>query len=168
MSSNKAKKKAQILLRNGRIHLDNWEIGFLKNVLKISRLSKKQIDKVYSIFSKYHTQQWESYAEYLKSNEWQKIRRKKLKSTNYKCEICGKKATEVHHIKYVIWGTEENQHLQSLCHQCHLKFHKDKPKKDIKRLEFRIFKRKKEWIPWIYYSKPKRFRFIDGKWVQVS
>ena len=41
------------------------------------------------------------YREYLKSDAWKRKRYVVLKRDNWKCQICGDKATQVHHLKSV-------------------------------------------------------------------
>lgn len=62
------------------------------------------------------------------SAEWRTMRVRALMRDHYSCQICGARATEVHHL---IELNEENvkdirislnlRNLQSLCHDCHTK-----------------------------------------------
>ena len=63
----------------------------------------------------------EYYREYLKSDAWQRKRYVVLKRDNWKCQYCGAKATEVHHLKYAKYqiGKEPIDWLVSLCSPCH-------------------------------------------------
>lgn len=61
----------------------------------------------------------QKYYDYLESDDWFMIREAKLKSVDYKCEICGSVATQCHHINYVNLYNEDNDDLQALCWQCH-------------------------------------------------
>ena len=65
------------------------------------------------------------YREYLKSDAWQRKRYVVLKRDNWKCQYCGAKATEVHHLKYAKYqiGKEPIDWLVSLCKPCHEKQH---------------------------------------------
>ena len=65
------------------------------------------------------------YAEYLKSDEWQRKRYVVFKRDNWKCQYCGAKATEVHHLKYAKYqiGKEPIKWLVSVCSPCHRKQH---------------------------------------------
>ena len=65
------------------------------------------------------------YAEYLKSDEWQRKRYVVFKRDNWKCQYCGAKATEVHHLKYAKYqiGKEPIKWLVSVCRPCHRKQH---------------------------------------------
>ncbi len=63
---------------------------------------------------------YSSYKEYLKSDDWKKIRDRKLKKWP-ECILCGKKAEVVHHVKYdpaALLGLRAHV-LASLCHRCH-------------------------------------------------
>ena len=66
---------------------------------------------------------WNTYEEYLCSWQWQD-KRKIVLSVKPNCDICGKKATTVHHKNYERVGQEKMKDLQSLCYQCHLRIHK--------------------------------------------
>lgn len=62
-----------------------------------------------------------NYGAYLRSPEWQNIRRRKLAAVVYDCECCGHQATQVHHRDYrprVLSG-EDLSPLVALCRQCH-------------------------------------------------
>ncbi len=62
------------------------------------------------------------------SAEWRAMRIRALMRDHYSCQICGARATEVHHLTEL---NEENvkdrnislslSNLQSLCHDCHTK-----------------------------------------------
>jgi hypothetical protein len=65
-----------------------------------------------------------SYAKYLESPTWRKIRRAALERDGYLCRACGKKATVVHHIRYPKkLGEERMSWLYSLCRPCHDRIH---------------------------------------------
>jgi len=72
---------------------------------------------------------WKTYDEYLLSSTWKKIRKKILKRDDYKCQICGKPANEVHHKRYRKWGEENEDDLIAICKTCHEAKHKEKKKK---------------------------------------
>ncbi len=59
------------------------------------------------------------YNEYLLSKWWKRKRVQKLKSTEWKCERCGEKATQVHHKHYRSLWKEKNSDLESICAACH-------------------------------------------------
>ena len=65
------------------------------------------------------------YREYLKSDEWKRKRYVVLKRDNWKCKLCGDKATQVHHLKYARHqiGKEPIDWLISICKPCHEKQH---------------------------------------------
>jgi hypothetical protein len=65
-----------------------------------------------------------SYADYLKSHQWSKIRRRVLKRAEWRCEVCGQQtATSVHHRSYrreVLLGHKEyDNFLVATCVDCH-------------------------------------------------
>lgn len=66
------------------------------------------------------------YEEYLKSPQWQTIRRKKAKEQNNLCEICHKKVLKgyhIHHKTYIRFKKERLNDLMFLCEDCHIKLH---------------------------------------------
>ena len=65
------------------------------------------------------------YREYLKSDAWKRKRYVVLKRDNWKCQICGDKATQVHHLKYAKHqiGKEPIDWLISICEPCHKEQH---------------------------------------------
>ncbi len=62
---------------------------------------------------------------YLKSDAWKRKRYVVLKRDNWKCVKCGKRATQVHHMRYAKKniGKEPIKWLVSVCKQCHDKLH---------------------------------------------
>lgn len=66
------------------------------------------------------------YDEYLKSDEWQRLRKELLAVHNYECEVCGIKnvTLNAHHTHYhadMIKDSIEN--LELLCDECHKNIH---------------------------------------------
>jgi hypothetical protein len=64
-----------------------------------------------------------AHADYLKTPLWKRIRKRILKRDNNICQLCGNRASVVHHRSYdndVLLGTNDN-HLISLCNECHEK-----------------------------------------------
>jgi hypothetical protein len=71
-----------------------------------------------------------SYSEYLKSPEWQAIRKAQLGYCP-DCLVCGRKADQVHHLSYspeTILGWQSRD-LASLCRACHRSIELDGKKK---------------------------------------
>ena len=68
---------------------------------------------------------YNSYAEYLASPEWQKLRKAVLLRDGFKCQKCGSaKNVVVHHIHYPeVLGTESQDDLITLCDKCHEEVH---------------------------------------------
>ena len=67
----------------------------------------------------------DSYAKYLESSTWRKIRAKALARDKHKCRACGEKAQHVHHIRYPKnLGEEKMDWLYSLCVPCHEAVHR--------------------------------------------
>lgn len=68
------------------------------------------------------------YLQYLKSEDWKKIRERKLQSAGCICERCKKrgwkKQLNVHHKTYdLILGQEKDEQLIILCKDCHKVIH---------------------------------------------
>lgn len=61
----------------------------------------------------------ENYKSYLRSPEWREKRKEFLEDENYECEICGEKATQVHHLNYDCLGEEEREDVEVCCGNCH-------------------------------------------------
>ena len=73
----------------------------------------------------------EKYQEYLKSDKWKALAKKRMEIDGNKCVMCGSRGTtanclEVHHLSYKWLYQEENrifQDLVTLCHCCHKQVH---------------------------------------------
>ena len=71
------------------------------------------------------------YENYLQSERWKAIARKRVELDENRCVMCGSRGTtgnplEVHHLKYTYIGEEEPriwQDLATLCHMCHKQVH---------------------------------------------
>ncbi len=65
------------------------------------------------------------YNDYLKTDHWQKIRRKALKNARGACQLCNNKDSilNVHHRTYERRGEELLSDVIVLCQVCHEKFH---------------------------------------------
>ncbi len=71
---------------------------------------------------------WESYCEYLRSDDWYKKREYTIISRGRKCEGCGSaKKLQVHHTSYKNIGNEDQGDLVVLCEVCHKAVHSDGP-----------------------------------------
>jgi hypothetical protein len=64
---------------------------------------------------------FKSYADYLESALWKKIRRRVLERDQYKCRRCTGRANCVHHLAYSVQvlNGEADHLLVSMCHGCH-------------------------------------------------
>lgn len=65
------------------------------------------------------------YIEYMQSEEWDRIRRERLRVDGYTCQGCGctNEPLDVHHITYEDFGHERINNLLSLCRRCHDEIH---------------------------------------------
>lgn len=67
---------------------------------------------------------WESYEEYLLSEEWKWKRDFIIARDGYKCALCPSVMNlNVHHSIYSRWGAEKPIDLITLCRKCHAKHH---------------------------------------------
>lgn len=67
--------------------------------------------------------------DYLHTSVWYKLRAKRLKMDNFRCQRCGAAINvQVHHIHYPeVWGEEDYANdLITLCDECHEAIHKNK------------------------------------------
>lgn len=82
-------------------------------------------------FMEWQRQEYETlrrmpYKDYLQTDHWKRIRRKKLDQAEPQCEKCGgTRDLQVHHIRYDRRGAEdlEMSDLIVLCRPCHQKEH---------------------------------------------
>lgn len=64
------------------------------------------------------------YRAYLRSLRWQELRSEAHFLAGYRCELCGKDISlDVHHLRYLLWGTETPEDLIVLCRECHKLIH---------------------------------------------
>ena len=73
-------------------------------------------------------QRRQAYRDYLKSDDWQHIRKIKLQFADHRCEMCLMPAApgnplDVHHVTYERFGHENLTDLRVLCRQCHQTVH---------------------------------------------
>lgn len=67
-----------------------------------------------------------TYAEYLQTDHWKRMRAKILRRDEYRCRLCNsQESIEVHHRSYVRLWCEDQIDLITLCDSCHEKFHLD-------------------------------------------
>jgi 5-methylcytosine-specific restriction endonuclease McrA len=69
-----------------------------------------------------------SYDGYLRSAQWQRIRREALDWAWYRCQLCNDEGElHVHHRTYERFGREHPADLIVLCRACHEQFHQVEP-----------------------------------------
>lgn len=68
---------------------------------------------------------YRTYEEYLRHPLYRIARCVAMARANGLCEKCrGASASEVHHLKYPLWGTFDTpSNLLAVCHQCHAEEH---------------------------------------------
>ena len=62
-----------------------------------------------------------------KNEEYKKVRKEYLEEKEYRCEICGGQATDIHHKSGRAHNTLEKRTFMALCRFCHSRCH-DNPK----------------------------------------
>ena len=90
----------------------------------VEKMKEEQRKARGRVSSKGYAQQNKKYIQFYKSKEWKMLSQKKLQDTQYKCECCGKLATEVHHIDPIQkpsgWERRlDYDNLMSVCVICH-------------------------------------------------
>ena len=65
----------------------------------------------------------ERYQRYLCSPEWNALRNAVLERSCGRCETCGRRASQVHHLTYARKYHEHLSDLQALCEECHEAIH---------------------------------------------
>ena len=106
-----------------KVYLKENKIFYEIRILCLDEINKKE--NIYDIYDYLLIESEISYANYLKTKVWNETRKKKLKESGYKCQLCSKTDTElhVHHNTYERIGNEEMSDLIVLCEDCHKKFH---------------------------------------------
>jgi len=88
--------------------------------LQILVKNEKDVIHLASSLKRLNSSLWNSeYSAYLVSPEWKEKREKVLRRDKNKCRICGKKASQVHHLSYTRLFSESLHDLVSLCDECH-------------------------------------------------
>lgn len=102
----------------GRAVLDNL------NTTKAER-QERQISIGYDMEIGQDGTPYQGYAEYLKTPEFQAVKRAAFERAGGVCEACKvRPARDPHHIKYPPWGTYDiPENIQALCHECHCEAH---------------------------------------------
>jgi 5-methylcytosine-specific restriction endonuclease McrA len=66
------------------------------------------------------------YAEYLKTEHWQEVRKAAIKRAKFRCQTCNaNKPLQVHHRTYERRGQEYSTDVIALCADCHKTFHEN-------------------------------------------
>ena len=66
----------------------------------------------------------EDYQNYLNSPGWAALRAAAYRRAGSRCELCGKEAEAIHHIKYPKNYSEDTMdNLLAVCKRCHMKLH---------------------------------------------
>ena len=72
---------------------------------------------------------WETYQDYLNSEEWGKLRKQAIEKADNRCEQCGNTSLkmQVHHWRYPEdWTKDKIDNVVALCWECHEKRHLEK------------------------------------------
>lgn len=101
--------------------IEKYRIDYGYQLLKkIAEKQKKEVQ-----YYPLNIERWQSYKNYLTSEQWLQTREFILKRDNHTCQQCKwNKATQIHHIHYkLIWGKEPQDALMAVCRPCHEKIH---------------------------------------------
>ena len=81
---------------------------------------------------KQQTEFYKKYTDYINSEKWQTKRNEIIFRDKFKCQICGVKANDVHHLSYAHFESEYGFELVSLCNECHInEYHSKQAKEKI-------------------------------------
>lgn len=112
----------------------------------------------------------QSYALYLQSSHWLKLREQKFKECGRNCSLCGcDQRIQVHHINYRYpWASCTTKDLQVMCEWCHAKHHRVGLPSERKPEEFRS----KSTKPWkakkpLSAKEQKQFLKYSRAWASV-
>ena len=110
-------------------------IGFLGSIIALHFFMKSRVRKPYiestikpTDYTKVPTYYYDTYREYLRSQEWKDLRRLVFKRDNYRCVRCGYIGTkkQCHHTDYrgIETMSFSIDQLETVCHLCHDDIHK--------------------------------------------
>ena len=93
------------------------------------RLEEMKRERAKKYNREYNATRSKQYTTFYRSRDWIKLARWYMQTRQYKCEDCGKLATEVHHIQAIQtpegWERRLDQtNLAALCTACHNERHK--------------------------------------------
>lgn len=118
-----------------------------------------------------------SYADYLQSKHWQKVREKALMRARYECEECGwDENLNVHHSSYKNLGKpEELDDLHVLCYRCHMQEHEDldscasyeQMQKELEAKKKLETEKQKNWRCYLI-DEPILIKVTVGKWAELA
>lgn len=104
-----------------------------------------------------------SYGDYLKSSLWRRIRSKVLARDWYRCRLCGKTASQVHHSRYDLAALSgrDLSRLAAVCPGCHKRIERDgaghkRPAEQVS-ASYRILRRKEKARRHLATSEPEIF-----------
>lgn len=82
------------------------------------------IDYIIHLYLKY-THKRIDYCKYLKSRHWKKVKRKALKRSDYKCQVCSSRNGTLitHHNNYKCLYNEHSHDIIVVCSRCHEMIH---------------------------------------------
>lgn len=133
----------EFILRNGRrLDMEKTKNRWRAEVVPSTKSKKeRQLEKyLKKIKTKYGPLEldYEEYREFLRSDYWKDLRKRKLQEVGNKCELCGRKdSLQVHHLNYETVGREELSDLKVVCADCHKYIHKIERPCTTKKIRYR-------------------------------
>lgn len=110
-------------------HKAFWDKVYGKRKKKLARKGKSLLQSSKTVTGREKRQfRRPDYHDYIKSAEWKARRDRYMEKRKFKCEVCRKAATQVHHKSYENLGREKDSDLQALCSGCHMNAHEGQKK----------------------------------------
>lgn len=118
------------LIIKSRAEYDSWKsLGFSGGVCEEcdQRIKQQEEAKLKAARELLFQLKTMPYAEYLKTEHWQEVRKRMLKRAGGRCQVCNRAGVSlhVHHRTYERRGQEEYGDLIVLCADCHRTFHEN-------------------------------------------
>lgn len=110
--------------QNRRLSLEKWLDEHLDSLSPEAQKELKNLKNKYETASDIDKNPYtpEKYDQYLESEHWKNFR-KEIIDKNKRCQICGNKAKQLHHLHYRTLYKEQPSDVIALCDKCHCFIH---------------------------------------------